>query len=54
MGWMYSSLTNDEDINLIDNYSNLVEALTKEDIKSAAKKYINFDEMKEFILYPEK
>ncbi len=54
IGWINSSLVNDEDLNLIDNYNGLVEGLTKEKIQETAKKYINFDEIKEFILYPEK
>lgn len=53
MNWIYSYIVNDEDINNIDNYDKMVSSLSKADIKKAANDFINFKEIKEFILLPE-
>jgi len=45
---------NDLDVKEILNYPNLIENLTKNDVKQAAKKYFKLDTLKEFVLYPEK
>jgi zinc protease len=54
LNWMYSASYNNEDINQIDLYDSFVQSLTKNDIKAAAKMFLNNDEAKEFILLPER
>ncbi len=53
MNWIYNYTINDEDINNLDSYDKLVNGLSKADIKKAANDFINFKEIKEFILLPE-
>ncbi len=52
--WIYNSVWNKEDLGDVENYLNVVDALDKNEIKSAAKKYLDFNNLKTFILMPEK
>ncbi len=51
--WIYNSLWYGEDLTSIDNYIKVVEKLSKEDIRNAAKKYLNYNSLKSFVLAPE-
>lgn len=51
--WIYNSLWYGEDLKNIDNYLTVVDNLSKEDIKKAANKYLDYDNMKSFVLEPE-
>lgn len=50
---IYNSLYNGDDLNEILENNQLVDKITKDYVVSAAKKYLNMDSFKEFILYPE-
>ncbi|MFN3196389.1 MAG: M16 family metallopeptidase [Chlorobiota bacterium] len=52
--WMYNSVWYDEDLKDVDNYLDVVDELDKNEIKDAANKYLDFDNLKTFILMPEK
>lgn len=51
--WIYNSLWYGEDLSSIDNYLTTVDNLTKEDIKQAAIKYLDYNNFKQFVLSPE-
>ena len=51
--WIYNSLWYGESLSDIDNYLTVVDKLNKEDIKKAAKKYLNYSNLKTFVLSPE-
>lgn len=53
MGKIVSSYYNNLEVKDIVNYPDLINSLTKEDIKKAANKYFKLDGLKEFVLYPE-
>lgn len=53
LNWIYESVWHGESIKEINNYPNIIESLTKSDITEAAKKYLNYDNLKEFVLFPE-
>jgi zinc protease len=52
--WILNSAWQDEDLNDIDKYLDVVDALDKNEIKNAAKEYLDFNNLKTFILMPEK
>jgi zinc protease len=53
MNAIYSYNYNAEDMNNIIEADKLVDVITKDYIVAAAKKYLNMDTFKEFVLYPE-
>lgn len=54
MSEIVDSYSNDLDVKDILHYPDLINTITKEDIKKAANQYFNLNTMKEFVLYPEK
>lgn len=52
--WIYNSLWYGEPLTRLDNYLNVVDDLSKEEIKDAANEYLNYDQLKSFVLNPEK
>jgi zinc protease len=51
--WIYNSLWYGESLSELDKYLEVVENLSKEDIRKAAKKYLNYNSVKSFVLSPE-
>lgn len=54
MSEIVDSYSNDLDVKDILHYPDLMNTITKKDIKKAANQYFNLNTMKEFVLYPEK
>lgn len=51
--WIYNSIWYGENLDGIDNYLKVVDKLSKEDIRNAARKYLNYNSLKSFVLAPE-
>lgn len=51
--WIYNSLWYGENLQGIDGYLKVVDRLTKEDVRNAARKYLNYNSLKSFVLAPE-
>jgi zinc protease len=52
--WIYNSLWYGESLDRLDSYLDVVNDLSKDDIKDAANKYLDYDNLKSFVLNPEK
>jgi len=51
--WIYNSIWYNENLGGIDGYLKVVDKLTKEDIRKAARQYLNYNSLKSFVLAPE-